>query len=127
MSVSIEALEAPEISEALIKVPADEVKRFFSENKLQMADTTYGKSRFFRLSLLIGSDFYWKVVTGKICRLSESLVASETVFGWVVNGGNIQKDAEVVSSSVSIMKAALKSSRSEESVETNAVLKTFGT
>ncbi|XP_064464132.1 uncharacterized protein LOC135375332 [Ornithodoros turicata] len=34
--------------------------------------------------VLIGSDHYWKVVTGSTVRLSKDLVAVETLFGWTV-------------------------------------------
>lgn len=38
------------------------------------------------LSVLILADHYWEVVSGKTERLSESLAAIETVFGWRVQG-----------------------------------------
>ena len=39
------------------------------------------------IDLLIGSDFHWSLVTGKIKRgKEEDLVAIETDFGWVLNG-----------------------------------------
>lgn len=38
------------------------------------------------LSLLIGSDYYWLVVTGKQQKISTGLRAVETIFGWTVQG-----------------------------------------
>lgn len=38
------------------------------------------------LSVLIGADFYWEMVSGRVKRLSDSLVAIETMFGWTVQG-----------------------------------------
>ncbi|KAH6945495.1 hypothetical protein HPB50_008785 [Hyalomma asiaticum] len=35
---------------------------------------------------LIGTDKYWRIVTGRIQRLSNELCAVETIFGWVVQG-----------------------------------------
>lgn len=38
------------------------------------------------LSVLIGSDYYWQVVTGQVERLTESLVALESIFRRAVQG-----------------------------------------
>lgn len=34
--------------------------------------------------MLIGADYYWQVVSGKVERLTESLVALESIFNWAV-------------------------------------------
>lgn len=38
------------------------------------------------LSVLMGSDNYWQIVTGQVERLTESLVALESTFGWAIQG-----------------------------------------
>ena len=38
------------------------------------------------VSMLIGLDVYWKLMTPDVVRLNESLVAQKSVFGWVVSG-----------------------------------------
>ncbi|KAH7945956.1 hypothetical protein HPB49_017835 [Dermacentor silvarum] len=42
--------------------------------------------RTINISILIGSDFYWDVVTGQVSRLSPQVTAVETRFGWTVQG-----------------------------------------
>ena len=36
--------------------------------------------------VLIGADFYWQVVSGKVERIKETLVAIESSFGWALQG-----------------------------------------
>ncbi|KAL1470274.1 hypothetical protein MTO96_040534 [Rhipicephalus appendiculatus] len=38
------------------------------------------------ISVIIGSDNYWRIVTGRIERLSSDLCAVEKIFGWLVQG-----------------------------------------
>ena len=38
------------------------------------------------IDLLIGLDFYWKIMTGKFKELAPGLVAQKSVLGWVVSG-----------------------------------------
>ncbi|KAL1475933.1 hypothetical protein MTO96_036920 [Rhipicephalus appendiculatus] len=38
------------------------------------------------ISVLIGSDHYWRVVTGRVERFADTLCAVETIFGWVIQG-----------------------------------------
>ncbi|KAH7961374.1 hypothetical protein HPB52_008579 [Rhipicephalus sanguineus] len=38
------------------------------------------------VSVLLGSDVYWKVATGKVDHLTSNLTAVETKFGWTVQG-----------------------------------------
>ncbi|KAK0153137.1 hypothetical protein N1851_005184 [Merluccius polli] len=38
------------------------------------------------LGVLIGGDQYWKIVTGKMEKLEDGLVALESVFEWLVQG-----------------------------------------
>ncbi|KAH7976289.1 hypothetical protein HPB52_011006 [Rhipicephalus sanguineus] len=45
------------------------------------------------ISILIGSDAYWKFATGSIDRLSEGLTAVETSFGWTVQGTSSPHEA----------------------------------
>ncbi|GBM36579.1 hypothetical protein AVEN_250779-1 [Araneus ventricosus] len=82
----IEALETPNISSALIKIPDKDLKSYCHRNNIQLADKSNNDD--LKLSILIGSDYYWKVVTGKIRRLSGTLVACQSIFGWTVNGSN---------------------------------------
>lgn len=53
---------------------------------LQSADVSGSSDKELELSVLIGADYYWKIVSGRVERLSESLVTIETIFGWIVQG-----------------------------------------
>ena len=38
------------------------------------------------MSVLIGADYYWEIVTGRICRGGSGPIAIETKLGWVLSG-----------------------------------------
>ena len=38
------------------------------------------------IDILIGSDYYWQLVTGSICRGTSGPVAVHTKLGWVLSG-----------------------------------------
>ncbi len=38
------------------------------------------------VDLLVGSDYYWELATGRICRGNDGPVAVETKLGWVLSG-----------------------------------------
>ena len=38
------------------------------------------------IGLLIGADYYWRIVNDEQERIQEDLVAMSTKFGWVING-----------------------------------------
>ena len=53
---------------------------------LQLADTGQHSPES-KIDILIGSDYYWKVVTGEAKRNSRSeMVAINTMFGWCLSG-----------------------------------------
>ena len=52
---------------------------------LSLADETDGASRL-DVDLLIGSDFYWDIVTGGVSRGAQGPVAIHTKLGWVLSG-----------------------------------------
>ena len=39
-----------------------------------------------KVDILVGLDVYWKLMTGEMKFLSQSLVAQKSVFGWVLSG-----------------------------------------
>ncbi|KFM62154.1 hypothetical protein X975_06179, partial [Stegodyphus mimosarum] len=51
--------------------------------RLQLADSWDCKEK---ITLLIGADYYYDIVTGKLKRLDKHLVAAETLFGWSLLG-----------------------------------------
>nr|CAI5822722.1 unnamed protein product [Callosobruchus analis] len=38
------------------------------------------------ISLLVGADYYWKIVTGNTQKITDRLMGVESVFGWVIHG-----------------------------------------
>ena len=52
---------------------------------LDIADCSDGASSL-DVDLLIGSDYYWDLVTGNICKINGGLTAVHTKLGWVLSG-----------------------------------------
>ncbi|KAH6934966.1 hypothetical protein HPB50_002499 [Hyalomma asiaticum] len=80
----IEALETPSICEQSIAFPTDEVKAILLELSLPVGDDSEYLTP--AIDVLIGSDHFWDFLTGKVKRLTGTLSAFETVFGWAVQG-----------------------------------------
>ncbi|XP_064488475.1 uncharacterized protein LOC135400572 [Ornithodoros turicata] len=77
------ALTIPEICKSLSPSLDPHLTRMLLELDLQPASTS-GVSR--SVDILVGADNYWRLVTGRILRMTEDLTAVETVFGWVIQG-----------------------------------------
>ncbi|XP_015926265.2 uncharacterized protein [Parasteatoda tepidariorum] len=120
----LEALETPNISNAVVCVPAKDIKTQCYKNKIHLADKSF-RDKHLQLSLLIGSDYYWKVVTGKIQRLSGTLVACETILGWTVNGSSAMPNQMITQSSANVMKIAVDTIESNSDIESNLILRNF--
>ena len=80
---------------------------------LQLVDTGQHSPES-KIDILIGSDCYWKVVTGEVKRDSRSeMVAINTVFGWCLSGpfksknNNNESNVSLVSST-HVMRVACK-------------------
>jgi len=84
--IEIEAVQTPQLCTAVMKVPSEHIQHQLEKKGLPVADVSTGDKDELELSVLIGADYYWKVVTGKTERLSDALVAIETIFGWAVQG-----------------------------------------
>ncbi|KAK0150107.1 hypothetical protein N1851_009132 [Merluccius polli] len=80
----IEAVVTPKVCTALMKVPGEHIQKEMNKRGLQLADFVGDDEP--ELSVLIGSDYYWQIVSGRVERLTESLVALESTFGWAVQG-----------------------------------------
>lgn len=83
-TISFSALSVPIICLPIKSQPVNSAKQKFTDLKeTDFASSGVGNE----IDLLIGSDMYWDIVTGKINRSVESsLVAIETKFGWVLSG-----------------------------------------
>ncbi|XP_049272070.1 uncharacterized protein LOC125758673 [Rhipicephalus sanguineus] len=85
--VDVEALEMPEV--CTVKGPALEpnVINMMRDRNLTLADEVQGhQPQDSTISVLIGSDHYWRVVIGRVECLTDNLCAVETIFGWVIQG-----------------------------------------
>jgi hypothetical protein len=60
---------------------------------LDLADFADTSSRF-KVDILIGSDYYWSLVTGEICRGDSGPIAIHTKLGWVLSGPIALSDSE---------------------------------
>ncbi|KAH6947374.1 hypothetical protein HPB50_018529 [Hyalomma asiaticum] len=80
----IKALETPSICEQSTAFPTDEVKATLLELSLPVGDDSQDLTP--AIDVLIGSDHFWDFLTGKVERLTGTLTAFETVFGWAVQG-----------------------------------------
>ncbi len=85
-SIEIEAVKTPKVSSAIMQVPGEQIQMQLEKRGLQSADISGSSDEELELSVLIGSDCCWKMVSGRVERLSESLVAIETLFCWAVQG-----------------------------------------
>ncbi|GFT73792.1 integrase catalytic domain-containing protein, partial [Nephila pilipes] len=82
--LEIEALETEKISAAHIPPPDIDISIYSKHLKgLKLADTTNSDAN---VSVLIGADNYYDVMTGRIKRISRKLVAAESLYGWCLIG-----------------------------------------
>ncbi|GFU21992.1 integrase catalytic domain-containing protein [Nephila pilipes] len=82
--LEIEALETEKISAAHIPPPDIDISIYSKHLKgLKLADTTNSDAN---VSVLIGADNYYDVMTGRIKRISRKLVATESFYGWCLIG-----------------------------------------
>lgn len=85
--VQVEALEVPEVC-SVVNQPIDSaISDNLRARGLDVADNLpFGACDDIVISVLIGCDVYWSMVSGAIHRFNSHLAAVETCFGWVVQG-----------------------------------------
>ena len=64
---------------------------------LDVADSADGNSHL-PVDILIGSDYYWDLVTGSICCSEKGHTAIHTKLGWVLSGPILSSSAVLCSS-----------------------------
>ncbi|XP_064475530.1 uncharacterized protein LOC135389409 [Ornithodoros turicata] len=90
-SVALDALEVPEVCTVRSADITPELRSSLHTKEMQLAhEPSLSGGSDSVISVLIGSDLYWTVVTGCVDRLSEHMCAVETVFGWTVQGAYSQ-------------------------------------
>ena len=85
-SIDVQLLETPKLSSSMITAPNENIRKDLEAKGMSIADVPITGMESMELGVLIGGDQYWKMVTGKMERLNEGLVALESVFGWLVQG-----------------------------------------
>ncbi|XP_042146263.1 uncharacterized protein LOC121835823 [Ixodes scapularis] len=85
--IVIEALEVPEICGEILGITDGDLINSLQGQGITLADLPVGDCQRERgVSILIGADYYWRVTTGNVHRVSPSLTAVETIFGWSLQG-----------------------------------------
>ena len=90
---------------------------------MNVADATQGAQAEDGISLLIGADYYWAIVTGSIKRLSPKLMAVNTAFGWTLQGqAGTTRSTAICSSAANVVRVIVTE---ETDKEISAQLRSF--
>ena len=82
---SIDLFVVPHICEPLVGQPLDKCLKLYPHLRgLRLADDPADETR--GIDMLVGSDFYWRFVTGEVLRGEEGPVAIQTTLGWILSG-----------------------------------------
>ncbi|XP_055948609.1 uncharacterized protein LOC129981696 [Argiope bruennichi] len=85
LSIEVEALVTENISATTLPAPNNNITKTYNKLKpLQLADIIDYRGK--NISILIGVDYYYEIVSGRIKRLNNKLVTTETIFGWCLQG-----------------------------------------
>ncbi|KAF8789814.1 hypothetical protein HNY73_007724 [Argiope bruennichi] len=85
LRIEVEALVTENISATTLPAPNNNITKTYNKLKhLQLADIIDNRGK--NISILIGVDYYYEIVSGRIKRLNNKLVATETIFGWCLQG-----------------------------------------
>ena len=80
--VVIEAIEVPDICADILPSP----KAVPLNAKYKLADKVDEVADIEGISVLIGANYYWRVVTDDQERISDDMMAINTIFGWTIHG-----------------------------------------
>ena len=83
----MEALEVPQICKKVVSWPSWKIQHLIRQSNINLEGSQIGEGRPQEIDLLLGADWYWRVMTGRLRRLSDSVMAMESLFGWVLQGG----------------------------------------
>ena len=90
MTLGIRTRSGPDLTVNFFVVPhiCDPLSVQLAPNEISLSPTSTLLTAVMALEvdLLIGSDVYWDIVTGKIVRGRDGLVAVNTRLGWVLSG-----------------------------------------
>ena len=84
--MSLSLYVVPTICEPLVSQPITAcVQQSKAFSGLDLDDHSDGEGRL-QVDMLIGSDYYWDIVTGRICKIDGGPTAVHTKLGWVLSG-----------------------------------------
>ncbi|CAD7082106.1 unnamed protein product [Hermetia illucens] len=69
---------------------------------LKLADTSYLNETEFEIGMLIGADIYWSIVKDDFKRITDNLVAIDTIFGWTLQGPISTQGTSVTSTNLNV-------------------------
>ncbi|XP_037921349.1 uncharacterized protein LOC119658153 [Hermetia illucens] len=69
---------------------------------LKLADTSYLNETEFEIGMLIGADIYWSIVKDDFKRITDNLVAIDTIFGWTLQGPISTQGTSVTSTNLDV-------------------------
>ncbi|CAD7083753.1 unnamed protein product [Hermetia illucens] len=69
---------------------------------LKLADTSYLNETEFEIGMLIGADIYWSIVKDDFNRITDNLVAIDTIFGWTLQGPISTQGTSVTSRNLNV-------------------------
>ncbi|XP_037924408.1 uncharacterized protein LOC119660102 [Hermetia illucens] len=69
---------------------------------LKLADTSYLNETEFKIGMLIGADIYWSIVKDDFKRITDNLVAIDTIFGWTLQGPISTQGTSVTSTNLNV-------------------------
>ncbi|GFY40424.1 uncharacterized protein TNIN_196091 [Trichonephila inaurata madagascariensis] len=93
LKIDLDALVTDNISATNIPPPElDNIPQAVQLENLVLADSPDCQDP---ITILIGADYYYDVVTGKIKHLSKKLFAVETIFGWCLQSRNSENQSSL--------------------------------
>ncbi|GFT40866.1 reverse transcriptase domain-containing protein [Trichonephila clavipes] len=111
LCIEIEAVETEHISITNLPTPDRNIdKKFRYLKNVQLADPYEFNDK--EISILIGADYYYQVVTGRITRLNKNLVTVETLFGGSLQGQSTDSE-ELLTMSVIVNESNISKQLSE--------------
>lgn len=97
-SIKLEALVSDTITGTIVKVPNRNLWEVIESKGLQIGDT----GELSEVKILVGSDYCWNIQADKKLKLGKNLFATETLFGWTIQGARDRENSGVVVLNVGI-------------------------
>lgn len=78
------------------------IQQYYHLKGLELADSSYYGEASMLIDVLIGSDYYWELVTGNVCKGPTGPIALHTKLGWVLSGPTTQGDSDQCTVNLSV-------------------------